>query len=151
MKWEEVEEQACKLWSRVLPCQNKSIKVFVALALSLLPHPLRRMWRSLDVSRGGQQTGERAGRKVPRGAAEDFRLVGFGGWRATSLLFTAFWGGEVEVLSFSPWYPVTGHMGRVQSCTEQGLNWTLGNISRLRVWPNIETGFLESWLMPQVC
>jgi len=42
-------------------------------------------------------------------------------------------------------------MGMFSSCTRGGLDWTLGNISLPREWPNAEIGFLERWLMPQVC
>ena len=49
---------------------------------------------------------------------------------------------EKQMLISSSWYPVTGHMGMVQSCTSGGLDWTLGNISLLRGWSNTGTGFL---------
>ena len=57
--------------------------------------------------------------------------------------------GEREVLSSSPWYPVTGCVGMVQSCTRGGLDWTLGNTALPREWPNTGTSFLKRWLMPQ--
>jgi len=50
---------------------------------------------------------------------------------------------EREVLSSSPWDPVTGHVGTAQSCTKGGLDWTLGSVSLTREWSNAGTGFLE--------
>jgi len=50
---------------------------------------------------------------------------------------------EREVLSSSPWYPVTGHVGMVQSCARGSLDWTLGSIFLPRRWSNAGTGFLE--------
>lgn len=66
---------------------------------------------------------------------------------------SASWGGEVgwEVLITSPWYPVTGCMGTVQSCFRGGSDLTLASISLLIRWSDTETGFPERWLMPQVC
>lgn len=47
------------------------------------------------------------------------------------LLSTASWGGEVEreMLNSSPWDPVIGYIGIVQSCTRGDLDWTLGSLS----------------------
>jgi len=56
---------------------------------------------------------------------------------------------ESEVLSSSPWYPVTGHVGMVQSCARGGLDWTLGSISLPKGWSNAGTGFLKRWLIPK--
>ena len=58
---------------------------------------------------------------------------------------------EREVLISSPWYPVTGHVGMVQSCIRGGLDWTLGSISLPRGWANPGIGFLETWSIPQAC
>lgn len=43
----------------------------------------------------------------------------------------ASWGGEVQrdMLSSSPWNPVAGHVGMVQSHTAGGVHGTLGSIS----------------------
>lgn len=51
----------------------------------------------------------------------------------TSLPSTGPLGVEVEreVLSSSPWYPRVGYVGMVQSCTGEGLGWTLGSICLL--------------------
>ena len=49
------------------------------------------------------------------------------------------WRMEREVLSSSPWYPVTGHVGMVQSCIRGGLDGTLGSISLPRGWSDTGT------------
>jgi len=56
-----------------------------------------------------------------------------------------------EVLISSPWDPVTGHVGMVQSCARGGWDWTLGSASLQREWSNTGTGFLERWSMSQAC
>lgn len=70
--------------------------------------------------------------------------------RVTSLLSV---GGkaEREVQTSSLWYPVTAQVAMAQSCTREGLDWTVGSVSILRGWPNIGTGFSGRWLMPQAC
>lgn len=70
--------------------------------------------------------------------------------RVTSFLSVA-GKAEREVPVSSPWYPATGHVSVDQSCTREGLDWTVGSLSILRGWPNTGTGFLEGWLMPQAC
>ncbi|KAK4832291.1 hypothetical protein QYF61_021690 [Mycteria americana] len=60
-------------------------------------------------------------------------------------------GSEREVLVSSPWYPVIGCVGMVQSCTRGGLDWTLGSIYLPRGWSHTGTGFLKRWSMPQAC
>jgi len=52
---------------------------------------------------------------------------------------------EREVLISSPWDPVTGFVGTVQSSTRGGSDLTLESISLLRGWSNPGTGFLERW------
>jgi len=61
------------------------------------------------------------------------------------------WKVEREVLMSSPWYPVTGHMGMVQSCIRGDLVLTLGSIYLQTGWSSTGTGFLERWSMPQAC
>lgn len=58
---------------------------------------------------------------------------------------------EREVLVFSPWYLVTGHMGMVESCAKGDSDLTLENTSIQRGWLNTGAGFLERWLMLQAC
>ena len=51
---------------------------------------------------------------------------------------------EREVLGSSPWDPVIGRVGVVQSRARGGSDGTLGSISLLRGWSNTGgTGFLE--------
>ena len=52
---------------------------------------------------------------------------------------------------FSPWNPLIGYVGMVQSCLMGGLDQTLGSIPLLRGWSDTGTGFLERWSMPQAC
>ena len=47
---------------------------------------------------------------------------------------------EREVLSSSPWDPVPGHVGTVQSCIRGGSDLTVGTISLPRGWSNTGTG-----------
>ena len=58
---------------------------------------------------------------------------------------------ERKVLISSPWDPVRGHMGMVQSCIRGDLDRTLGSTSLLKGWSNTGTGFLETWSIPQAC
>ena len=58
---------------------------------------------------------------------------------------------EWEVLIPSPRDPWTGHLGMVESCAREGLDWTFGSISLLRGWSNPGTGLLERWSVPQAC
>lgn len=58
-------------------------------------------------------------------------------------------GGKVErdVLSSSPWDSGTGHVGKGQSCTRGGIDWTSGRT----FWVKHSNSFLERWSVPQVC
>jgi len=56
---------------------------------------------------------------------------------------------EREAPVSSPWVPVIGHVGMVQSCTKGGLDWTLGSLSLLRGWSNTGMDFLGRWSTPQ--
>jgi len=56
-----------------------------------------------------------------------------------------------EVLISSPWYPVIGRKGMVQSCIRVGLDLTFGNTLLLRERSHAVTDFLERGLMPQAC
>ena len=47
---------------------------------------------------------------------------------------------EREVLSSSPWDPVVGPVGMVQSCVREGSDMTSGSISLAREWPELATG-----------
>lgn len=62
--------------------------------------------------------------------------------------------GERQIVSLaylmSSWYPVTGCVGIVQSCTSGGLDCTLGSISSPKGWSNAGTGFMNSWSMAPV-
>lgn len=58
---------------------------------------------------------------------------------------------EREVPISSHWYPVTGDVAMAQSCTKEGLDWTVRSLSVLRGWANTGTGFLGKWLMLQAC
>ena len=58
---------------------------------------------------------------------------------------------ERELLISSPWDPVTGHVGIVQSCGRGDSDLVLGSISLTRGWSNAGTGFLERWSMPHAC
>jgi len=120
------------------------------------PHSLRRMWGSLIVSQGGQQRWWKGLKDCPMKSSWGLSSClawRRGGWGVTSLLSTASWGGDMEreVLSSSSWYPVTGCVGMVQSCTRGGLDWVSGRISLPRGWSDSGTGFLESWSMSQAC
>ena len=120
------------------------------------PHHIRRMWRSLNVSRGGQHSWWKGWKARP--GRSGWGLWACLAWRrggrgATSLLWPASRGGDMgrEVLSSPPWYPGTGCFWMAQSFTRAGSHWTRGSISLLRGWPNTGTVFLERWLMPQAC
>lgn len=62
-----------------------------------------------------------------------------------------FWGGEAEreLLVSSPKYPVTGLVGKAQSCAREDLNWVLRSISLPWSWSNTGTSFLERLSKPQ--
>ena len=107
------------------------------------PHNLRRMWRSLNASRGWQQSwwkGWKACLMKSSWGPWVCLVWREGGWGATSLLSTASWGAEMEreVLLSSPGDPVFGRVGMVRSCARGGLDWTLGSVCLPRGWSNTE-------------
>lgn len=92
------------------------------------------------------EEGNRDERYVLWGVAGDSGVVQFGEmeakWQSHYCLQLPEEGNWKEVIS-SPWYPVIGHLGVVQSCIKGGSGWTLGSIFLLRGLSNIGTRFLE--------
>lgn len=123
------------------------------------PHSLRRMWKYSVTSREWQQKWYKGWKKYPVRGSRKLCICLFWrkeGWgkegNETSLLLTAFQGGEVkELLISSPFYLGIGHVGMIQNSTREGLDWILGNISLLKGCSNTGTSFLQRRLMCQVC
>lgn len=113
--------------------------------LTVVPHNLRRMWTSVKMSRGQQQSWWQGWKGCPWKVANSFGVTEFGEKQAggdIALYSSLRSGSRDRSWAIFPLYLVMGHVRMSQSCARGGSQQILGSITLLTDWSN-STIFLE--------